>query len=518
MYNRCVFSTHGRLGSSLLLFAALVVGCASQALALPASEPGSGRADGNPPAPDLPPVELVRDLRQAAIWHAKGEHESERQVLLAAQEAFASELILLPHLLEYYQTHEQDGTQAPEMQAQKMQAQEMQVQEMEERIVGRLEQSGTSWTFEELQPLATAAAGNERILRAIAEHLSSFDERETLDQDRAELLVQIGARLEDLSLEIRGLERLVAIGGVPPSVDDEDVTRELPVGMIPRFAFGRDWSLIDRQRLTQAYREAGRFDDALSLLRRRATIESPLLLFRSYLIALVEAGEYREAQELIERAKKVEATGDGIEYPLHPQLLVDLAWKAHDAGREEMAEALFRHALSLSPESAEVKRTVTYLYGSVEDVAAFEREEARRRSAEVDPRALFDEGTRLLTSGDAQTAAEMLRRAVESLPAMEAAWYNLGMASYRIEDWLTAAEALQRAATLKADRIDTHFFLGMALQRLERCDEAVIALERTLELDPEKLMAHYFLADCYDDLGQSEKSREHIERYRASQQ
>ena len=119
-----------------------------------------------------------------------------------------------------------------------------------------------------------------------------------------------------------------------------------------------------------------------------------------------------------------------------------------------------------------------------------------------DPQALLDEGTARLTNGDFEGAFELLQRAAPEFPALEAAWYNLGMVSYRA--WKNGSRRKRPSpgptgSTRPAP--ESFFFRGIALQQLSRCSDAVQDLEKALALDPQRTDTHYYLATCYKALG-----------------
>jgi tetratricopeptide (TPR) repeat protein len=192
------------------------------------------------------------------------------------------------------------------------------------------------------------------------------------------------------------------------------------------------------------------------------------------------------------------------------------AWNLRDAGREAEAESLFRLVLDLDPDNAESLAVLLHLYGSDEERAAHTAALSERWSQETDPRALLEHATELLTGRDFAGAFELLQRAAPELPDLEAAWYNLGIAAYRIERWSESEQAFARAATLNPARVDSPFFRGLALVKLERCADAIVPLERALELDAARSLAHYHLSTCYGRLGDLEAAKRHGRAYAAA--
>ena len=197
-------------------------------------------------------------------------------------------------------------------------------------------------------------------------------------------------------------------------------------------------------------------------------------------------------------------------------LLETVAWNLRDAGRDAEAEQLFRRALALSPRSAELHAVLLHLYSTAEERRAHADALERKWQGESDPRALLDEGTQRLAAGDAAGAFDLLRRAAPAYPDLEAPWYNLGIAAFKLHEWATAEEAYRHAAELNPARADSVFFRGVALIYLERCAEATEALQRALEIDPQRVDAHYHLAACYQRLGDAGAAARHRRLYEAA--
>lgn len=201
------------------------------------------------------------------------------------------------------------------------------------------------------------------------------------------------------------------------------------------------------------------------------------------------------------------------------ELLIEVGWALRDAERDSDAEAIFRRVLALDPDHEAARAILLHLYGAAGEREAHAAAVAERREKEDDPGALFEEGSQLLAAGDVATARELLARAAPQLggtPLAEPAWYNLGLASYKLERWTEAADAFAQAATINSGRPETHFQRGMALYRAERCAEAVPALRRALELKPERREARYYLAWCLDAVGERDAAAVERELYQKS--
>ncbi len=185
-----------------------------------------------------------------------------------------------------------------------------------------------------------------------------------------------------------------------------------------------------------------------------------------------------------------------------------LAWALHDAGRAAEAETLWRELLAEDPEDVEAGRVVAHLYGSEEERQALAAAiDAQQLGEEEEPFAQLERGTSYLVAGDNERAYALLSRAAPRLGHEEAAWFNLGVASVRLERWREALEAFARAIERNESRAESHFYRARALRELGRCTEAIPHLERGLELNPRKDLSQYErLAECYEAVGDPAKA------------
>ncbi len=288
--------------------------------------------------------------------------------------------------------------------------------------------------------------------------------------------------------------------------------------------------------LARAYADLERWQDAADLIAPQ--LESGY--FRTFYIhVLGKLGRFDEVLKQIEilvsdpdvrrpfqHGQPAEAVdldidlkGYVIDVVLQPGLiglLKQVAWDLRDRGQDAQAEMIFRSLLAQVPDDPELRSTVLNLYAGEQERQGHARALADKWQTETDANLLFEEGTQRLTAGDAAGAIELLRRAAPELPDLEAAWYNLGMAAYRLEDWATVDAAFGRAGELNPSRAQTFFFRGLALEKLDRCGDAVGALGRAVELDPSRALAYYYLAACHRKLGNQAAAAAARERYEAT--
>jgi len=257
-----------------------------------------------------------------------------------------------------------------------------------------------------------------------------------------------------------------------------------------------------------------RWEQAASLLAVFIEREpSPPWARINYVRALGKLGRYEELAGQLDqldadRQILMEAIGE---------ILLEAAWEFRDRGRDAEAEQLFRKLVETKPYSEEAQAALLYLYSSEEE--RHEREMQLRQvwKEESDPVKVLDRGASLLAAGDAAAALGFLERAAAELPDSEIAWYNLGLAAFRLERFDLAVEALGRAERINPARAEAWFNRGAALQKLDRCVEAVPELRRALELQPELSQAYFYLYVCHRALGDREASDDAYRRYSAGQ-
>jgi len=440
-----------------------------------------------PPREPLPPVECVRLLRKARIAHIAGNTATELDALRAAAKSFPDEIAPIYALLAYDRDHGLPKEERPRLEA-----------ELEHALA------------DPDRPLPTS------ILRQVAR------DPETSEK----LILQIEGTIEDRVQE-DGDEAPNPMLALQAELQhhlgrDQDAARTLT--RLWRRTSDKEtaWNLL---RLDL---ELERWPEALEVLEEEKGLERDL--WSTHLHLLARTGHTDEALALLDRHLQEigDETGNGdgedaealdkdhYELDSAVQEIEDLAWTFRDAGQDDQAEALFRRALAAKPGDAGLEAVLLHLYSTGEERQAHAEEVARSWQEERDPQALLDEGTQRLAAGDAEGAADLLARAAPQFPRLEAPWFNLGMAAYRLERWDQVDKALKHAAELNPERAASFFFRGVALTHLERCGEAVGALEKALELDPKRTQAHYYLANCYRTLGRPDQAERHRKLYEAA--
>jgi Flp pilus assembly protein TadD len=106
-----------------------------------------------------------------------------------------------------------------------------------------------------------------------------------------------------------------------------------------------------------------------------------------------------------------------------------------------------------------------------------------------------EKGVAALEAGDAATAVEHFRQALDENPASRTALYNLGLVAYRQGDFAGAEAWLVRSLAVEPRDVDALEILGVALAQQGRLDEARARLEEALGVDPGRASLRANLAE-----------------------
>jgi len=90
-----------------------------------------------------------------------------------------------------------------------------------------------------------------------------------------------------------------------------------------------------------------------------------------------------------------------------------------------------------------------------------------------------------------------LQQAVKTSPNDPAAYRELGVASFQLNQVNAAIDALERSIVLDPNNVYAHNYLGCAFMRKGRVESAAKEFHRTIELDEGLTEAHYNLAILY---------------------
>jgi tetratricopeptide (TPR) repeat protein len=108
--------------------------------------------------------------------------------------------------------------------------------------------------------------------------------------------------------------------------------------------------------------------------------------------------------------------------------------------------------------------------------------------------AAFDKGSRLLEKGDTQRSIKYLEQAIAEYPEHYEAYYDLGVAHFRLAQQAEAEQAFQKAIDLtKGNFAPPQFGLGAILCQKAQFPQAVTLLQRAVDLEPGSAVGKYYL-------------------------
>jgi tetratricopeptide (TPR) repeat protein len=108
--------------------------------------------------------------------------------------------------------------------------------------------------------------------------------------------------------------------------------------------------------------------------------------------------------------------------------------------------------------------------------------------------AAFDKGSRLLDKGDTLASIAYLEQAIAEYPEHYFAYYDLGVAHFRLAQQAEAEHAFQKAIDItKGNFAPPQFGLAAILCQKAEFPQAVTLLQRALDLEPGSAIGKYYL-------------------------
>src|SRR5215470_1596737 len=109
--------------------------------------------------------------------------------------------------------------------------------------------------------------------------------------------------------------------------------------------------------------------------------------------------------------------------------------------------------------------------------------------------AAFDKGSRMLAKGDAANSIEYLQQAVSQYPEHYKAYYDLGVAYFRLGQIAEAERAFQKSIDITGGNFaPPQFGLGALLCQRQEFVQAATILQRAVDLDPASAVGKYYLS------------------------
>jgi protein O-GlcNAc transferase len=182
-------------------------------------------------------------------------------------------------------------------------------------------------------------------------------------------------------------------------------------------------------------------------------------------------------------------------------LLAAAAWKLQRSGQLPEAIRIYRQAIAIKPDYAEVHNN---LGNALSDAGLFEEAVASfRRAAKLKPNVATvytNLGLALAGMNRFEEAEASHRRALKLQPDLVLAHNNLGIALQEQGRLDEAAAAFNRALELSPNFPEAHCNLGNALGRMDRLQEAAACYRRAIELKQDFVQAYCNLANVLGKL------------------
>jgi tetratricopeptide (TPR) repeat protein len=174
-------------------------------------------------------------------------------------------------------------------------------------------------------------------------------------------------------------------------------------------------------------------------------------------------------------------------------------------GRYDEAAALYRQALALAPNDAQIHNSLANALRSQGHFAA--AIDSYRSAIALKPafaEAANNLGVTLQQEGDLAEAIAAYRSAIHHNPGFAEAHDNLGLALCQQGDVEAAIACHRRALELMPDIAETYNHLGVALRRIGARDEAIACYQQAIRLKPDLAAAHNNLGVALHHHGQPE--------------
>jgi len=109
-------------------------------------------------------------------------------------------------------------------------------------------------------------------------------------------------------------------------------------------------------------------------------------------------------------------------------------------------------------------------------------------------RKAFAKGAALLEKGDAAASLAYFDQAIEEFPGFYKAYYDLGIAHFRLGHTVEAEQAFQKSINLTGGGYaPPEFGMGMVLCETQELEKAETVIQRGLDLEPGSASGKYFL-------------------------
>jgi tetratricopeptide (TPR) repeat protein len=190
----------------------------------------------------------------------------------------------------------------------------------------------------------------------------------------------------------------------------------------------------------------------------------------------------------------------------------NLGFLLGDMGRKEDAEAEYREALRINPDSAEAHYNLGFLLGDMgkkEDAEAEYREALRINPDYAD--AHNNLGILLDDMGRKEDAEAEYRETLRINPDYAEAHYNLGILLDDMGRKEDAEAEYREALRINPDSAEAHNNFGILLDDMGRKEDAEAEYQEALRINPDSAEAHGNLGILYSETGKKDKAKVELE-------
>ncbi len=229
--------------------------------------------------------------------------------------------------------------------------------------------------------------------------------------------------------------------------------------------------------------------------------------------AMLAGQIFRQAQLRNEAQGWLEAYVRRSDTSANPDILYMLAGMYAEQGRNEEASALYKRVLKSNPDNVDALVELSELdlqLGNKQD--SLSHLYAAKALSSRDVSSLLHFSQICMRRHMYVDARDALQQVVAASPENREAWYQLGLAQYRIGEADAAEKDFRTALHLDPNDEWSRVALGAVLMSTSRQDSAEPEFHRVLAADPQCGAAHYYLAEIERRRGELTTAQQQLEK------